>query len=51
MRVTLAYPWTGPDGVNHRPDTTVTVPDDVGRDLILIGRARAATGPDEQPEG
>lgn len=38
--VTLARPWKGPDGVTHRPDTTVRVDGDVGRDLILRGLAR-----------
>lgn len=42
-RVTLAYPWQGPDGVNHRADTTVSVERAIGEDLILTGRARRAT--------
>lgn len=51
MKVTLAYPWQGPDGVNHRADTTVTVADDVGRDLILTGKARPAGSDPEKQEG
>lgn len=42
IAVTLAYPWQGPDGTNHRADTTVRVDDATGRDLILRGRARPA---------
>lgn len=40
MRVTLAYPYQG-----RKADTTITVDDHVGRNLIRAGRARPATGP------
>lgn len=42
MKVTLARPYTDEAGKNHRPDTTVTVDDATGRDLILRGLARDA---------
>jgi hypothetical protein len=43
--VTLAYPWTDADGVDHEPGTDVTVSRDTARDLIRDGRARAGDTP------
>lgn len=40
LRVTLAYPYTGPDGVEHRADSTVSLPLEVAKNLIHFGRAR-----------
>lgn len=42
MKITLAREWTDANGKSHKPDTTITVPDVTGRELILIGAARAA---------
>lgn len=48
MRITLAAPWTGPDGTNHRAGTTVSVDKRVASQLIYLGRARVA---DPDPAG
>ena len=42
MRITLAREWADATGKSHKPDTTVTVPEVSGRELILLGTARAA---------
>jgi len=42
VRITLAREWTDPSGKSHNPDTTVTVSEVSGRELILLGTARAA---------
>lgn len=42
MKITLAREWTDPSGKSHKPDTTITVPEFSGRELILLGAARAA---------
>lgn len=38
--VTLAYPYTTDDGVNHKPDSTIRVPDELAAQLIRDGKAR-----------
>lgn len=48
MKVTLAREWTDAAGKSHKPDTTLTVPELVGRELILIGAARAADAEKEK---
>ena len=48
MKVTLAREWTDAAGKSHKPDSTVTVPETVGRELILIGAARAADAEKEK---
>lgn len=40
MKVDLAYPWTDDKRKTHQPDSTVEVPDVVGKQLIRDGRAR-----------
>lgn len=45
LKVTLAYPYTGPDGVEHRADRTVSLPVEVAQHLLWSGRARAAETP------
>lgn len=40
--VTLAYPYTTDDGVTHKPDTTIRLDDDLAKQLIRDGKARAA---------
>lgn len=42
MKITLAWPWTGPDGVTHDPDTTVEVDRSTGSVLLHRGLARRA---------
>ena len=42
MKITLAREWTDPSGKPHKADSTITVPELTGRELILIGAARAA---------
>jgi hypothetical protein len=42
LKVTLAYPYTDADGVNHRADTTVSLPVEVAQNLLWNGLARAA---------
>lgn len=42
MKITLAREWTDANGKSHKPDTTITVPEITGRELILVGTARAA---------
>jgi len=42
VKITLAREWTDANGKAHKPDTTITVPVTVGRELILLGAARAA---------
>jgi hypothetical protein len=42
VKITLAREWTDANGKSHKPDTTLTVPDLTGRELILVGAARAA---------
>ena len=48
MKVTLAREWTDAAGKSHKPDTTLTVPELAGRELILIGAARAADAEKEK---
>lgn len=40
IKVTLAYPYTSEDGVEHRADSTVSLPRALGNELIYAGRAR-----------
>lgn len=47
MRVTLAYPWTAPDGTTYPGGETVDVPDDVGKQLLRDGKGRPAS---DQPQ-
>jgi hypothetical protein len=42
VKITLAREWTDAAGKSHKPDTTLTVPELTGRELILLGAARAA---------
>ncbi len=42
MKITMAREWTDPSGKSHKPDSTITVPEVSGRELILLGVARAA---------
>lgn len=42
MKITLAREWTDANGKAHKPDTTLTVPELTGRELVLLGTARAA---------
>jgi hypothetical protein len=42
VKITLAREWTDANGKSHKPDTTLTVPELTGRELILVGAARAA---------
>ena len=42
MKVTLAYPYTDPEGKAHDADETVELVDDVASSLIADGRARTA---------
>lgn len=42
MKITLAREWTDANGKSHKPDATLTVPELTGRELILLGAARAA---------
>lgn len=39
-KVTLAYPYTTEDGVEHRADSTISLPREVANDLLYSGRAR-----------
>lgn len=48
MKVTLAREWTDAAGKSHKPDTTITVSELVGRELVLIGAARAADAEKEK---
>ena len=48
MKVTLAREWTDAAGKSHKPDSTITVPEVEGRELILIGAARAADAEKEK---
>lgn len=48
MKITLAQDWTDENGKSHKPDTTVTVPELTGRELILLGTARAADAEKEK---
>lgn len=48
MKVTLAREWTDAAGKSHKPDTTLSVPELTGRELILIGAARAADAEKEK---
>lgn len=48
MRITLAREWADESGKSHKPDTTVTVPELTGRELILLGTARAADAEKEK---
>lgn len=48
MRITLAREWTDANGKSHKADSTITVPDLTGRELILIGAARAADAEKEK---
>lgn len=45
LKVTLAYPYTGPDGVEHRADSTVTLPVEDAQHLLWSGRARLPETP------
>lgn len=40
IKVTLAYPYTDPDGKTHAADKTISVPRNVGNDLLYAGLAR-----------
>lgn len=40
VKVTLAYPYTDADGKDHRPDTTLSLPEGEARRLLHFGRAR-----------
>lgn len=40
MKVELAYPFQGPDGVNRKADSTVDLPDETAIELVAYGRAR-----------
>lgn len=43
MHLTLAYHWLDPEGVEHAPDETIEVEDDVlARQLLREGKARDA---------
>ena len=42
MRITLAREWTDANGKSHKADSTLTVPELTGRELVLVGAARAA---------
>ena len=46
-KITLAYPYTGADGKNHRPDTTIDVDDAEAARLLYYGLARV---PESAPE-
>lgn len=48
MKITLAREWTDANGKSHKPDATLTVPEIAGRELILIGAARAADAEKEK---
>lgn len=50
MRVTLAYPYTTPDGVEHAPDETIDLDTDEARRLIGDGFARHPDAEDELAE-
>lgn len=39
-KVTLAYPYATEDGVEHRADSTISLPIEVANDLLYAGRAR-----------
>jgi hypothetical protein len=45
LKVTLAYPYTDAEGVNHRADSTVSLPLEVAQGLLWNGRARPAETP------
>lgn len=45
LKVTLAYPYTGPDGVEHRADSTVSLPLEEAKNLLHAGRARPTETP------
>lgn len=50
MKVQLSYPWQGPDGVNHRPGTTVDLDRATANTLVRAGRARHDGDPrNDQP--
>lgn len=44
MRVTLAYPYTTPDGVEHAPDETIDLENEEARRLLGDGFARLPEG-------
>jgi hypothetical protein len=48
VKVTFAYPWTDPDGVEHKADQTQDLPQELADNLINEGRARPA---DESKKG
>lgn len=48
MKITLAREWTDAAGKSHKPDSTITVPELAGRELILLGTARAADAEKEK---
>lgn len=48
MKITLARDWTDENGKSHKPDATITVPAVTGRELILLGTARAADAEKEK---
>lgn len=41
-KVTLAYPYVGEDGVNHKPDTTLDLEVAEANRLLFEGLAREA---------
>ena len=45
LKVTLAYPYTGPDGVEHRADSTASLPTEDAKNLLHAGRARLPETP------
>lgn len=48
MKITLAQDWTDENGKSHKPDSTITVRELTGRELILLGTARAADAEKEK---
>jgi hypothetical protein len=48
VKITLAREWTDANGKSHKPDATLTVPELTGRELILLGTARAADAEKEK---
>lgn len=48
-KIVLAYPYTGADGKNHKPDTTIEVDDAEANRLLYYGLARTPE-PDTKKE-
>ena len=46
-KITLAYPYTGADGKNHKPDVTIEVEEGEANRLLHYGLARV---PESAPE-